>query len=120
MSIDLLPADVFIYELTFLPFSEVINLCGANTKFHRYCSDPQYNNSRRRLIENTFGNIYNYPEKLKRIQDKLIQDKKLDVPRYNYLVYTQLINLLDPVTQLMIYHRQGDSVNFYDKKFNNQ
>ena len=45
--------------------------------------------------------------------------KRLNLPvnTYNYLVYTQLINFLDNITQLMIYHRQGDGDNFKSDKY---
>ena len=119
MSISQLPVDIFIYELTFLPFDQVIGICSSDRKFHHYCSDPRYSDRWKRLVENTFGNIYNYSEKLQKIQDKLIKEGKLVQNQYNYLVYTQFVNLLDPVTQLMIYHKQKDRTRFNDVRFNN-
>jgi hypothetical protein len=44
----------------------------------------------------------------------------LEPDTYNYLVYTKLINLLDPVTQLMIYYRQGDRDSFKGDKYNRE
>ena len=44
---------------------------------------------------------------------------KINENTYNYLVYTQLVKLLDPLTQLMIYYRQGDRKSFNRRKFNN-
>ncbi len=38
---------------------------------------------------------------------------------YNYLVYSHLVRLLDPITQLMIYYRQGDMKSFDDPQYNN-
>lgn len=40
-----LPIDLFINQITYLPFSEVIKVCGpgGNKKLNNYCSDPNYN-----------------------------------------------------------------------------
>ena len=97
-----LPVDLFINQITYLPFSDVINICNTNKTFHEYCTNPRYSVRWRSLINNTFGNIYNYQEKLKQIQDKL------KINGYNYLIYTQLIKILDPITQAMIYYQQND------------
>ena len=110
-----LPIDVFIYNITFLPFTDVVSVCSANTKLRSFCNDPRYSVRWKALINNTFHQIYNYPDKLEALW------KKLDLPpdTYNYLVYTQLIKLLDPITQLMIYYKQGDMESFNDPKFTN-
>ncbi len=110
-----LPVDVFIQNITYLPFDDVISVCKTNTTLHNYCSDPKYNNRWRKLIYDTFGNIYNYQEKLEQIRSNL----GLNKGTYNYLVYTHLVKLLDPITQLMIYYRQGDMKSFDDPQYNN-
>ncbi len=101
-----LPVDLFIQIIPYLPFDSVTNICRTNTKLHNYCTNPKYNNKWRKLIDNTFGNIYNYDDYLKQIRLKLGIDEGV----YNYLVYTHLVKLLDPITQLMIYYRQGDII----------
>ena len=109
-----LPVDLFIQNITYLPFDDIVSVCIANQKLHAYCSDPKYTNHWKKLIDNTFSNIYDYPNKLKEIWVKLGLNKNI----YNYLVYTQLVRLLDPITQLMIYYKQGDMKSFDNPKFN--
>ncbi len=106
-----LPVDLFIQQITYLPFEDVISVCKANTKLHRYCSE--FNIQWKALINNTFGNVYGYQDKLKVIWSKLGVKENI----YNYSIYTQLVKLLDPITQLMIYYRQGDMKSFDDPKF---
>ena len=105
-----LPVDVFIKQLTYLPFDQVITICSSDRQFHKYCSDPYYQAQWKSVIDTTFGQVYNYPEKLEKIQRE-VHEQGVD-SNYNYLVYTQFIKLLDPITQLMIYYRQGDNKNF--------
>lgn len=110
-----LPIDLFIQQITYLPFDDVISVCSSNKKLHSYCNDPKYNNKWKSLIDNTFGNIYNYKDKLKEIWDEL----NLGGNTYNYLVYTKLVKVLDPITQLMIYYRQGDMSSFNGSEYDN-
>ena len=110
-----LPIDMFIKNITYLPFDEIVNVCKANTTLHNYCTNSKYNNQWRALIDDTFGNIHDYQEKLEQIRNKL----NINDGIYNYLVYTHLVKLLDPITQLMIYHRQGDMKSFNNPKFGN-
>lgn len=107
-----LPDDVFMKHITYLPFSDVISICSSHPELRRKCMND-HGNRWKTLIQNTFGNIYDYDRKLQEIQ------RRLRINGYNYLVYTQFINILDPVTQLMIYHKQNDYEMFYDSKFNN-
>ncbi len=118
MSIDhlsRLPVDVFIKEITYLPFDDVISVCKSNTTLHNYCTNSSYNNKWRQLIDNTFSSIHNYQEKLDQVRNKL----NLNDGTYNYLVYSYLVRLLDPITQLMIYYKQGDIKSFDDPQYNN-
>ncbi len=110
-----LPVDLFIKEITYLPFDDIISVCKVNTTLHNYCINSKYNNNWRKLIDDTFGNIYNYDDHLKDIRSEL----NLGEGVYNYLVYTQLVKLLDPVTQLMIYYRQKDMDSFDSSQYNN-
>ena len=104
-----LSLDVFIQQITYLPFRDVVSVCSANKKLHGFCNDPKHNARWKALINNTFSDvIYNYPDKLNKLWDKL----NITPNTYNYLVYTQLVKLLDPVTQGMIYYRQGDDISF--------
>ncbi len=111
-----LPVDVFIYEITFLPFEEVKSICTSNSTLHSYCTDEKYKNSWKNIIDNTFGNIHNYQDKLQEIRQKL----GLSDNTYNYLVYVHLIDLLDQITQLMIYRKQGDMDSFRSDKYNDK
>ena len=108
-----LPVDIFIKEITYLPFDNVITICTSNKTLHNYCANPDYNNNWKQLIDNTFGNIHGYQEKLKEIRNGL----NLGEGTYNYLVYTHLVKVLDPITQLMIYYRQGDIKSFDSSEF---
>ena len=54
--------DTFIMSITYLPFTDVVSVCSANTTLHAYCSDPRYNTVWKRLIDNTFQNIYDYED----------------------------------------------------------
>ena len=111
-----LPVEVFIYQITFLPFKEVQTICTSNTKLHSYCTDERYKNYWRNLIENTFSSVYGYEDKLKEVRNKL----GLDQNAYNYLVYVHLIDVLDPLTQLMIYYKQKDMESFNSNKYNDR
>ncbi len=108
-----LPIDLFIKELTYLPFDSVISVCQNNTTLHNYCIDPKYNTNWKLVTDNTFSSIDNYHDKLKETWSKMMVPDNT----YNYLVYTHLVKLLDPITQLMIYYRQGDIASFNDPKF---
>ncbi len=108
-----LPIDLFIQQITYLPFDNVITICTSNKKLHNYCTNSKYNSRWKKIIDDTFGGIYNYDNYLKEIRNKLnIND---DV--YNYLVYSHLVKVLDLITQLMIYYRQGDMKSFDDPQF---
>ena len=74
----------------------------------------KYNPQWKTLIDNTFKHIYNYEDKLNEIWIEL----SLPIDTYNYLVYTGLVKLLDPITQLMIYYKQGYMKSFNSEKYN--
>ena len=101
-----LPIDLFINQITYLPFDSVINICKSNTTLHEYCTNSKYSNRWKELTNNTFRNIYNYQKKLKQIQEKL------NINGYNYQIYVNLVKLLDPITQAMIYYKQNDMNSF--------
>ena len=102
-----LPVDLFFQQITYLPYDSVIAICSANEKIRNYCLD--YNNKWKALILNTFKNIPNFREKLKRIQERLFNSED----KYDYQVYTQLqASLLDIITRGMIYYKQGDMKSF--------
>lgn len=106
------PIEIFIKQVTYLPFDDVISLCQTNTTYHNYCINPKYNTNWKLLIDDTFSKIYDYENKL----DEIWSDLKVNKNTYNYLVYTQLIKYLDPITQLMILYRQNDP-NFDSNKY---
>ncbi len=100
-----LSPDLFIEQITHLPFRDVVKVCNLNRKLRGYCNLPQYNTRWKALTNRAFENvIYNYDNKL----IELWKELNIKPNTYNYLVYTQLVKLLDPVTQGMIYYRQGD------------
>lgn len=98
-----LPIDIFIKLVNYLHFQDVKSLCSVDRLFHYYGIDPRFSSRWKLLIDSTYSFVYNYPDKIQQ--------------RYNYLIYTQLIQLLDPITQLMIYYRQSDSDSFHNYKF---
>lgn len=57
------PIDLFITQLTYLPFKDVKSLCSSNKKSFDYCTNPKYNNNWKKLIDDTFGNIDDYQNK---------------------------------------------------------
>ena len=105
------PVDVFLKQITYLPFTGVVSLCSTNKKFNNYCTN--YPNRWQSLIDDTFSHIYDYQDKLDEIWTKL----NMNPGTYNYIVYTNLIKLLDPITQLMIYHKQGDDDMFNSERY---
>lgn len=109
------PVELFLQQLSYLPFRDVISMCQTNTRTRNYCTNVRYSSLCKKLIDDTFGDTFNYNEKLEKIW------QNLNVPQgtYNYLVYTRLVELLPPITQLRIYHRQGDMESFKSDKFTN-
>ena len=107
-----LPIDLFIKEITYLPFDTVVSICQLNSKLHSYCNN--YTTQWKKLIDDTFKSVDGYNDKLHLIW----KDLDYNDGKYDYLVYTQLVKYLDPITQLMIYYRQGDmkSFNTYKKE----
>ena len=106
---------ISVISVTYLPFRDVISICQVNKKLHKYCTDPKYSIQWKILVQNTFSQVHNYEDKLGKIQSNL----NLGKDDYNYIVYTQFVKTLDPITQLMIYYRQKDIKSFDEDKFNN-
>ena len=104
-----LPIDVFIQEITYLPFSDVVSLCSVNSKLHDYCTNIKYNNHWKTLIDNTYSSIPGYLHLLELVWNRYGQRNV-----YNYLIYTDLIKTLNAETRLTIYYRQGDMKSFGD------
>ena len=102
-----LPVDLFMRQVTYLPYHSIIALCSTNVRLHNYCS---VNNNRwKPLILSTFSDLPNFTQTLKNMQKHLFDGADL----YDYQVYTRLqASLLDPVTQAMILVRQGDMESF--------
>ena len=105
MNLSGLDINIFLDIVGYLDFDTVISICQVNKKLHKYFTG--YNNNWKLLIDNTYSSIEKYDEKLMQIQNKLNYNHNHN--KYNHLVYTQLIKLLDPITQLMIYYRQGNN-----------
>src|SRR5680860_967420 len=101
MNLSELPIDLFMKQITYLPFDDVINICNTNKKLHDYCTNPDYNTRWKALINKTFSSIPNYNQKLEEVWLLLGYDKN----KYNYIVYTKLIKTLDKITQAMIYYK---------------
>ncbi len=66
-----LPIDLFIEEITYLPFNEVISVCKANKSLHNYCTNSKYNSHWKNLIDNTFDGIYDYQKYLEDVRKNL-------------------------------------------------
>lgn len=98
--------NIFINEITHIPFNEVVSLCSSSENAKSYCMDQKYRENWKSLIDSTFSYVYNYTEKIKQFNGI-----------YNYATYIEMIKLLDPITQLMVYFRQGDMTSFDDKRF---
>ena len=98
---NLLPVDIFLKCVIYLPFRDVISICSVNKFLYNYGSNPKYSLRWKSLIERTFSRFYNYQNNLKKIQTKVNSE-------YNYLVYTQLNNLLGAIDSLMVYYYQKD------------
>ena len=103
-SLSRLPIDLFIQQITYLPYDEVVSICQANKKLHDYCT--KYDTHWKSLIRQAFSNLPDYAAILKEIHQRLGGEV------YNYLVYTQFMNYLDPAILLLIYNKQNDKVNF--------
>ena len=112
-SLSRLPVDVFLQQITHLPYESVMAVCSANTKLRSYCSS-KYSNQWKALIDNAFSSREDYLYEVRRIQNNL----NLTENEYNYKLYVELlITLLDPITQLMIYYRQKDWGSWSNPKF---
>ena len=110
----IVPVDIFLKQVTYLPFGSVVSFCQTNKLYHSYCTDTKYDSRWKNLIYNTFGHLYGYKDILNRLWKKLGYPKN----KYDYIVYVKLVELLDPITQLMIYCKQDDMESLNDKKFN--
>jgi hypothetical protein len=62
-----LPVDIFIQQISYLSFKDVVSLCSGNTTLRKYYTDPKYRNKWKQLIDFTFQNIYGYQNKLSEI-----------------------------------------------------
>ena len=119
MNINELSVDIFFHYLTYLSSSDIISLCSCNRKFYNYGTNSRFGVRWKFLIDKTYGDIYDYSSLLSQIQDQVRSDLGSEHIKTepNYLVYTQLIDLLDPISQLMIDYRQNDLLSFNDSKF---
>ena len=100
-----LPVDLFFHQLSYLPFTDVISVCSCNTTFHNYGLNPRFLTKWKALINKTYSDV-----------DPSVLS---DLSKYNYLVYTQLINKVDPISQLMVYYRLSDK-SWNNQKFNKE
>ena len=85
--------DLFFIQLIYLPFKDAINICQLNRKFYNYSVSSKYNNKWKAIIDYTFSNVYNYIDKL----NKIWYDLKYNQNIYDYIIYTNLVNYLDPL-----------------------
>ena len=96
-----LPARLLISRMTYIPFKDVQSLCQTNKRIHDICTNPTYSNDWKKIIDYTYGHTKYYQD--------LIKAKDL---KYDYILYTQLIDSLDPTVQAEIYRRQGDEESY--------
>lgn len=99
MNLSDLPPSLLISKMTYLPFKDVVSLCNTNTSLQEICTSDKYRNDWKSLIDDTYGNISYYQSLVKNNPNI----------KYDYLLYTDLINQLDPTIQLAIYEKQGDT-----------
>ena len=111
MNFDKLPVDIFFQYITYLSFQDIISLSSCNRCFHDYSTNSRYGIRWKFLIDKTYCDVYDYTALLAQVGTDLESE-------HNYLVYTRLIKLLDPISQLMIYYHQGDFVSWNDEKYN--
>ena len=103
--------DILTRVIIALPFHDVIQLCSTDTAIRSFCLA----NSKRRdiiwqhIIQTVFGSIPNYRTIVAKLSQKYYQTKRYENPRFNYLIYVNLIYQLDPGNQAWIYHRQNDT-----------
>ena len=105
--------DIFLEALSYLPFDDVVSYCSHARKIHDYCINIKYNSNWKRLIDNTFSRFKNYDKIINELWEKLGYNKNT----YNYMVYSQLVKFLDPITRLSIYYIQGDMKSIGNFKF---
>ena len=98
-----LPVDLFFHQLSYLPFRDVISVCSCNTTFHNYGLNPRFLTKWKALINKSYTDV-----------DPSVLS---DLHQWNYLVYTQLIHKLDPISQLMVYYRLSDGESLNDRRF---
>ena len=101
-----LSIDLFIYLVKFLSFADTAALCACCKKFQHY--GLNYKNHWKSLIERTYQNVYDYQLKIYEIQKK----RKAE---WNYLIYTQIIYLCDPITVATFRYQQEGLVENTDE-----
>ncbi len=59
--------NLFIYQLTYLPFTDVVSMYSINKRYHEICynSNHKYDVHWRNLIESTFSSDPNYKNIIK-------------------------------------------------------
>ena len=116
--LELLPDDVLGYQITYLPFTDVKQLCETSKRLNNFClgTSTKQSNIWRNVIHSTFSNVVNYND----ILLKLSKQYNCDGPCYNYYVYVNFINYLDQITQLMIYYKQKDLNSFKSDNYTNE
>ena len=78
--------------MSYMPFSDVISICRTDKKLHNICTSEKYKVYWKNMINNTYGNNIYYNDFVKNNPDI----------KYNYILYTKLIDSLDLDTQLKI------------------
>lgn len=108
----LISVDIFMEHVKYISFTDVINLCSTNRQLRSY--GTKYNIHWKALINTVYSDIHYYDEYLEEIWVKL----KLPKNTYNYIVYTKIIDMMDPITQLSIYYYKDFNI-FKSKQYTN-
>lgn len=101
--------SLFAKTLEYMPIESVGELC-KDRRFLDFCLGKSNKalNQWKSLIDSTYGE---YPGFVKYLNDvrRILRAGDPELTDFNYKVYVNLIKMFDPVTQLIIWRKKGDS-----------
>lgn len=110
MNLEAIMDDLLGKIITNLSFEDVLALCGTSKKFRDFGKGvkPRQSLFWKSLIEKTFCKDPYYQDHLEQLQKKYCKEDNVGGNRkYNYLIWVQFMNLLDPITKAYVYTNQG-------------